>query len=126
MKKTLLGLGAFALLLGTMGVTTSTAFAYKGDPSVKGPNYSFERHEAMEKAFDNKDYSSWKSLMDGKGRVSQVITEDNFARFVEAHELAQQGKLIEAEKIRQELGLGLKNGLGNKMGGRGMHRNRNH
>jgi hypothetical protein len=126
MKKTLLGLGAFALLLGTVGVSASTAFAYKGDPAVKGPNYSVERHAAMEKAFDQKDYTSWKNLMDGKGRASQIVTKENFAKFVEAHELAEQGKISEAQKIRQELGLGLKNGSGQKNGGKGMGRNGRH
>ena len=53
--------------------------------------------------------------MQGRGRVSQVITKDNFAKFAEAHELAEQGKLEEAKKIRLELGLGLQNGSGQGM-----------
>jgi hypothetical protein len=35
------------------------------------------------------------------------------------HELVEQGKFTEANAIRKELGLGLKNGLGRGMGGRG-------
>lgn len=125
MKKTTLGLGVLALLLGVAGVSASNALAYKGDPTVKGPNYSVERHTAMEKAFENKDYDAWKNLMQGKGRVTEVVNQDNFAKFAEAHELAEQGKTAEAQKIRQELGLGLHNGSGKGMGGTGMGRNLN-
>lgn len=88
----------------------STTLAYRGDPNIKGPNYSAERHEAMTKAFENKDYNAWKNLMQGKGRVTQIINEKNFAQFAKAHTLALSGKIDEANKIRQELGLGLKNG----------------
>lgn len=94
--------------------------AYQGDYTKKGPNYTEERHEAMEKAFENKDYTAWKSLMQNKGRVVEVINENNFSKFAEAHNLAEQGKYEEANKIRQELGLRTNNGQKNGAGlGRG-------
>jgi len=116
MNKLTIFLGVSALVLSGVSAYTSTADAYKGDPNVKGPYYTAERHEAMEKAFETKDFTAWKSLIQGRGRVSQIITKDNFARFAEAHKLAEQGKLEEAKKIRQELGLGLHNGAGQGMG----------
>lgn len=122
MNKTTLGLGALALFLGVAGIS-GVALAYRGDVNVKGPNYTPERHEAMEKAFENKDYDAWKNLMQGKGNVTRVITEENFAKFAEVHELMEEGKTAEAQKVRQELGLGLHNGAGQGMGmGRGMNR----
>lgn len=125
MNKKLIGLGVFALVLGLAGSIANSAEAYRGDPSLKGPNYSAERHEAMEKAFETKDYTAWANLMQNKGRVTQVINKDNFAKFAEAHELAEQGKLTEAQKIRQDLGLGLKNGTGRTPGmGMGRFQNR--
>jgi hypothetical protein len=118
-----LGLGALALILGTSGVMVGTADAYKGDPAVKGPNYTVERHTAMEKAFETADYTAWKNLMNGKGRVTQVINKDNFAKFAQAHELAIKGDKAGAAKIRAELGLGLKDGSGQGQGnGKGMGR----
>jgi hypothetical protein len=120
MKKTTLGLGALALTLGVIGMSAGTALAYKSDLTVKGPNYSVERHTAMIKAFENKDYDAWKNLMQGKGRVMKVVNKDNFAKFAEAHQLAFQGKTAEAQKIRQELGLGQHNSSGKGMGGMGM------
>ena len=117
MKKTTFGLGALALILGVTAISAGSALAYRGDPAVKGPNYSVERHTAMLKAFETNDYTAWKNLMQNQGRVTQVITEANFAKFAEAHNLALQGKTAEAQKIRQDLGLGLKNGSGRNSDG---------
>jgi hypothetical protein len=103
------------------------ANAYRGDPSVQGPNYSAERHAAMTETFEKNDYSAWKAQMQGRGRVTQVINESNFSKFAQAHRLAQEGNLEEAKKIRQELGLGLQNGSGYGQGqgnGQGYGRNR--
>lgn len=111
MKKRIV-IGASALLLGASLLFPAAVGAYQGDPTVQGPNCTTERHEAMEKAFEANDYEAWKSLMDGRGRVSQVINKDNFAKFAEAHELAEQGKTAEATQIRQELGLGMRDGSG--------------
>jgi len=122
MNKTLLGLGALALLIGgAVSVLPGVASAYQGDPNVKGPNYTDERHSAMESAFEKGDYDAWKNLMQGRGRVTQVVTKDNFAKFAQIHELMENGKTAEAQKIRQELGLGLRNGMGQGMG-RGWNR----
>ena len=105
-------LSATALILGGLAVSPKLAVAYRGDPNVQGPNRTAERHEAMTQAFEDNDYSAWKEQMQGRGRVAQVINEDNFARFAEAHRLALEGRTDEASQIRQELGLGLRNGSG--------------
>jgi len=112
MNKTSILLGLTALVIGGAVMAPQAVLAYKGDPNVKGPNYTQERHEAMTKAFENNHYNAWKSLMDGRGRVTQVINAQNFGRFAEAHKLALQGNTSEANAIRTELGLGLRNGSG--------------
>ncbi len=120
-KKIVLGLGMLAVVLGVAGSVS----AYKGDPTVKGPNYSLERHKAMEKAFETNDYNAWKALMTNGGRVTQVVNSQNFAKFAEAYKLAEKGDIAGAQKIRQDLGLGLKNGSGQglmKGGGKGLNR----
>jgi len=124
MKKIALGIGFIALVLGVVTISAGTTLAYKGDSTVKGPNYSIERHEAITKAFENNDYNAWKTLMQGKGGPTQVVNQKNFAKFAEAHRLMKEGKNSEAQEIRQELGLGIKNGFGKtgcKMG-RGLNR----
>lgn len=118
-KLSVLTLGAGALILGGLIMSPKLAEAYHGDPSVKGPNYTEERHKAMQKAFENNDYDAWKELMSGKGRVGEIVNKDNFAKFAEAHKLAEEGKMEEAKQIRQELGLGLGNGPRNGSGKRG-------
>jgi len=118
-KLSVLTLGAGALILGGLIMSPKLAEAYHGDPNVKGPNYTEERHEVMQKAFENNDYDAWKELMSGKGRVSEIVNKDNFAKFAEAHKLAEEGKMEESKQIRQELGLGLGNGPRNSLGKRG-------
>jgi len=113
--KLLGGTFAFAIMAATV---ISPSLAYRGDPSVEGPDCSAERHAVMEEAFQNNDYAAWKELMNSKGRVTQVVNADNFARFAEAHKLAEEGNLEEAKVIRAELGLGLKNGSGKDQGQR--------
>ncbi len=117
MKKTTLILGISTIILGGVLALAGISQAYQGDLNVKGPNYSAERHDAILKAFQNNDYDAWKSLMQGRGRIMQVINKDNFSKFAQAQQLALEGKTAEAQKIRAELGLG--NG-GNFGRGRGM------
>ena len=126
MNKKILTIGAAVLGTGVLLGTASGVFAYRGDPSVQGPNYTPERHEAMTQAFAKNDYNAWKSQMQGKGRVTQVINEGNFARFAEMHRLNLEGKTEEAAKIRTELGLGQRDGSGSGYGqGEGYGKNAN-
>ena len=106
-----------------MLVLVKSAEAYRGDPGAKGPNCTEERHQAMEQAFENNDFEAWKELMQGRGRVTQVINQDNFVRLAEAHRLAEEGSLDEAKQIRQELGLGKGVGEGQRRQGMGYGRN---
>lgn len=111
-----LTIGLMVATLTMFAVVASNVEAYRGDATVKGPNYSEERHEAMTTAFANRDFAAWKELMQGKGRVTQVINEGNFESFARAHELSLQGKTDEANELRQQLGLGLHNGSGQGQG----------
>jgi hypothetical protein len=112
MKNKILTLGATALVLGGLFVIPSTIDAYRGDLGVEGPDCTEERHQEMEQAFENNDFQAWSNLMQGKGRVIQVVNEDNFAQFAEAHRLAEEGDLEGSRQIRTELGLGLGDGSG--------------
>ena len=94
-------MGAFAV---------SSAMAYQGDYSKQGPEYSPERHTAMTEAMDSNSYQAWSELMADRGRVAQIINEDNFAQFAEARKLGQVGDVAGADVIRQELGLRISNG----------------
>ena len=108
-KKLILGISALTLATGAL-LIPSTVSAYQGDYTQKGPDCDSEKHEAMEQAFESNDYQAWTELMEGKGRVTQVINEGNFAKFAEAHKLAEEGNYDAADAIRQELGLRTRNG----------------
>lgn len=101
-----LGLAA----LGT-ALFASGAFASVGNRGQFGPNYSPERHVQMTKAFSEGDYASWKNLMGNRG-ATRVVNQENFSRFTQMHNLMLEGKINEANKIRQELGLGSGRGRG--------------
>lgn len=91
------------------------ALAYQGNPALQGPNYSPERHEAMERVFATKDYQGWLKLMEGKaGRLKEVVkSQTEFEAFVRARESGE-------ESLAQYRA---KNNLGTHMGG-GYGRNR--
>ena len=99
-------------ILATSGISLS-ALAYQGNPGQFGPNRMAANHEQIEQALANNDYAAWQTLMAGRGRVSEIITADNFARFAEMHKLMEEGKYAEANQIREELGLGLGRQSGN-------------
>lgn len=101
---------------GTLLAATSNVGAYKGDPEAQGPNCTEERKEAMTEAFENNDYEAWSQLMQGKGRVTEVVNDGNFEKFAEMHRLRIEGQTNEANKIRAELGLGQQDGSGNGQG----------
>jgi hypothetical protein len=110
-QKTIFGL--LALMIVGLVASTSLVSAYRGDYSVKGPNNSEERHEAMEDAFESLDYDAWYALMTEDGRhprVVDVVTESNFATFAEAHEAGEKGDTTLAAELRAQLGLNNGNG----------------
>ncbi len=64
------------------GVGVNTSLAYKCEPLIKDPNYSVEHHDVTTKAFDNKDYNTWKNIMQGKITEAQKIRQDLDYRMV--------------------------------------------
>jgi hypothetical protein len=101
--KYVLGVGVLGLIV-TTGITTASA--YQGDFTTQGPYYNDERHEAMERAFENLNFNEWQELMsESRGRVKDIVTEETFPLFAKAHALAENGDYVGANQIRQELGL---------------------
>lgn len=119
--KTQIVLGVAAVALGLVVVKSfSPALAYQGDPTVKGPNYSEERHQVNMTAFQKNDYKAWVANMNGKG-VTRFVNEANFGEFAKAQLKAQNEgdpSLVKAfrDKYRTAGGSGKGQGMG-------MHRN---
>jgi hypothetical protein len=120
-----LGLAVVGLAVLGFVAYNSNVFAFSNQRvNGFGPNYTPERHEQMLKAFENKDYNAWKNLMGNRG-AANIVTEQNFPRFTEMHNLMLEGKYEQANVIRKELGLGAGNGNGQGGGmmGRGNGQN---
>lgn len=114
MNKKNMVLGVLGLAVVGSVALASGVSAYRGDGQT-GSNYTPERHEAMEKAFEGNDYNAWKNLMGDKG-ATRVVTAENFSKFAQMHELREAGKIDEANAIRAELGLGQGGGKGQGSG----------
>jgi hypothetical protein len=104
-------LGTLAVaLLGVIAFATTKADAYRGDYTQVGPNHTEEREAEMEKVFEDLNYEGWKTLMTEDGRNPGVLrhieSQEDFEAFVQARELAMEGKTEEANQIREELGMG--------------------
>ncbi len=131
MKKSLI-YGLLALVIVGTIFSTGVVSAYRGDYNIQGPNYNEERHTMMEDAFEATDYDSWYDLMTEDGRhprVVDVVTEDNFETFIQAHEAGINGDYETASSLRAELGLndgnGPHDGTGyGKIGSKGRGQNR--
>jgi len=100
-----------AAAVGVVATTTLVAgatYAYQGNSEnsdkFRSPRFNTEQHEAMIQAIDSQDYDSWKELM-GDNPVTEKITEENFAKFLEARQLMKDGKYEEAKILREELGI---------------------
>jgi len=127
MNKKLIAIGAVSAIaiavIATLGAVST--YAYQGDYTQHGPNYTPEREVAVESVMDKKDYNGWKTLMTEDGRTPGVLrkvdTQDKFNKFADAYLLAEAGKTAEATALRTELGLGMGNGTGtgNSTGRRG-------
>lgn len=108
-KKTLIALFVLGLLM-TVGVNTS--FAFQGSSNTSDLNHSnfrqglkfdAERHQSMQEAMQNKDYSTCLQLL-GNRPIAEKIDQENFEKFVEAWQLRADGNVDESKKIMEELG----------------------
>lgn len=118
--KTQIILGISALALGLVAVKSFTpVLAYRGDASVKGPNYTEERHNTNVTAFEKGDYKSWAANMSGRG-ATRFVTEANFKEFATAQLASQKGDNTLLNAFRTKYGMGQGNGQGRGMG---MHTN---
>ena len=104
--------GIAALALGLVAVSSiSPVLAYRGDATVKGPNYTEERHETNVNAFEKGDYKAWVANMTGRG-ATRFVNESNFKEFAAAQLASQKGDSTLLNAFRVKYGMGQKNGNG--------------
>ena len=113
-------LAAFVLTLaiGVYFVSPTVAQAYRGDASVKGPNHS----DVKEQAIESENLSAFKAACT-TGRMCDVVdTQSELHTLNQMHQAMERGDSKAATELRTSLGLGNRNGSGQ---GQGMGRNRN-
>jgi hypothetical protein len=85
-----------ALIITTAGVAAITS-AEEITAAIDKPKN--ENREAIKNAILNNDYQTWKNLVGDKS-ITENITEENWAKFVEMHQYYDK-----AHALRDELGL---------------------
>ncbi|MBS3079817.1 hypothetical protein J4218_06860 [Candidatus Pacearchaeota archaeon] len=84
-------LGIVLLITAVIGVSMVSAFGFgnglmKQDITDEDRTLMQEKHEQMKSAIENKDYATWKTLMEEQiAKMQSQITEDNFNKIVENH-----------------------------------------
>ena len=110
--KTQIVLGFAALALSLVAVNSfSPVLAYKGDSTVKGPNYTEARHTVNQTAFAKNDFKSWSANMQGRG-ATRFVNESNFNEFSKAQVASQKGDQTLLNTFRAKYGMGQGNGQG--------------
>jgi len=113
-SKLITGAAALVAIMAVAGVA-ATSFASGGNFFHRGENFSPVDHQAVEQALENKDYNAWKELMSGSP-MADKITEENFNKLVQAHELMLAGDYKGAREIQKEIGFGSEMGKGQMRG----------
>ncbi|MBN2421985.1 hypothetical protein JXB41_02050 [Candidatus Woesearchaeota archaeon] len=73
-------------------------------------NQHRENMEAVMAAIEAGDYDAWKEAVadcPGEAKISELITEENFDRFVEMHNARRDGDFETAKEISEELGINM-------------------
>ena len=108
-------LGIAALTLGLVAVKSFIpVLAYRGDATVKGPNYTEARHNTNVTAFEKGDYNAWVANMQGRG-VTRFVNKTNFNEFAKAQLVALKGDSTLLKAFRAKYGMGQGNGQGRGM-----------
>ena len=88
--------------------------------------YRSERREAIKEAIEDEDYEAFLEATEGSHLAEVIDTESEFERFIEAHELRQDGDHEAAKAILDELGIERPHkGKGHHKGGFGKRQTNN-
>lgn len=111
--------GALGLLVTTLTVSTIT-FAGEGfgkkfenlspekQAEIQAKKDAFQqKHEEFKVIFEEEDFDAWAELMESQGKDAEFITKENFAKYIEMHQLIEEGKekFEQAREIAEELGI---------------------
>ena len=102
MRKKLFKIGiAVAGLVVTTAVVAGATYAHN---NVGGGKAFNQKNMEIIGLIESDDFDAWKEMMNNKGIDESLITEDNFAKMKESHDLMQNGDKDAAMEIKNELG----------------------
>ena len=114
-NKILVSVASLALLAGAGATSVVWARQLPTDEQIQNQQAQArqEQGQKMKEIFDNKDFQSWQTLtlqhatdMEQKAaKIRESATQENFDKMVQAHQLMSEGKVDEARKIMQDLGM---------------------
>jgi hypothetical protein len=99
---------AFLAIVLSGGLTAGIVSADDGEEG----RYSLSREERILTAFENNDYDTWKKIVSGKRSAYNVITREDFGRFVAARQAVRAGEYDRAIILAERVENDLKNKLG--------------
>jgi len=105
-------IGAFTLLaIVAVGAGIVSAFpmgfgGFAKNMTAEEIGVMYEDQQAMIKTIENKDYATWKSLMEQRiEKMKSELTQENFNKIVEMHNTMQQNN-----QVREQVKSALENG----------------
>lgn len=106
-KKAALNIALLTLLLsGGMSLGYVRADVDSSDKNVS------KQEEMLLDSFENDDYNSWKKVVSKKSKIHEMVSVDDFEKFVVARKLARAGEYDKAIELTEKLELDLKTRLG--------------
>jgi len=101
-----LGAAALAVLLTTAaGVTYTLAQGVGEDEGHHNRGDMKEKHEEVKQAIESGDFTAFQEAVGDHKKFADKITQENFDRLIEAHELMESGDKEGAQAIFEELGI---------------------
>lgn len=101
------GIASFMIVMAFLALGTN-ADELKSPENIKGTCFSEERHAQMEEVLASRDYQTFVNAISQDhrgGRILEFVTEETFPKFLEMHDLIEEGDIDGAEAIAEELGL---------------------
>jgi len=97
----------------TTAIVAGSSYAYQGGFDDKEFGNLRQRGQEMLQTLENKDYTSWKKMMEEKqsrlmsevSALSGKINEETFNKLLEVNQLIKDGKYAEAQALEKEIGL---------------------
>jgi hypothetical protein len=124
-RKQIISLGAVAVVLVAVIGLSMASYAAQDDGFKQENHPRFNSEEWQERkvemeakrevviaAVESGDYQAWLAAVGADSKLAEIVSEDEFPRLLEAHNLMQQARenMEQARQIKEEIGFPAKEG----------------